>query len=164
MAEAVDELERNNAVSVDEAVQEIKQELGIINAEPVSDSSVMRSSNTKLVYSLGASHSSSRTDGSIAEVNRLNNEIEKLRQSLNEDALLASFGIIIINGNIPFKGKKPETPGKYFKTDKNGNISSYVIFDGNDYIETIECKKGKMYSYDGNVLYFDGTNCKPLGD
>ena len=98
MAEAVDELERNNAVSVDEAVQEIKQELGIINAEPVSDSSVMGSSNTKLVYSLGASHSSSRTDGSIAEVNRLNNEIEKLRQSLNEDALLASFGIIIING------------------------------------------------------------------
>jgi hypothetical protein len=166
MAEAVDELERDYAVSVDEAVKDIKKELGFIDADTETDDTIIigASNHQKNTYTLGASRTSSRTAGSLAEINRLNGEIENLRRSLTEESILAGFGIIVINGVIPFRGKKPDTAGTYFKTDKNDNISSYVRFDGTEYTETVDCQKGKMYSYNGSMLYFDGTTCKPLGE
>ena len=140
MAEAVDELERDYAVSVDEAVKDIKKELGFIDADTETDDTIIMgaSNHQKNTYTLGASRTSSRTAGSLAEINRLNGEIENLRRSLTEESILAGFGIIVINGVIPFRGKKPDTAGTYFKTDRNDNISSYVRFDGTEYTETVE--------------------------
>lgn len=123
-----------------------------------------------------------KSDGQISTVKLSDlitrvNDIEKELETQNsEDKVLGAsesrdlslekivaLGIIPVNEILQARAKKPEVPGLYLKTNTAGLIQTYVLFDGEDYKETVKCEQGKMYSVKGTIYVFDGETCKPLG-
>lgn len=77
--------------------------------------------------------------------------------------ILVSVGIVLIKGILAPRAKKPEEAGYYLKQNTAGNIQNYVLFDGNEYSDTIKCESGKMYSVNGLIYTFNGETCELLG-
>lgn len=99
----------------------------------------------------------SRLNGAEKEISQINSI-----QSLTFDNLIA-LGIIPVVGILQPRAKKPEAVGLYLKTNTSGQIQNYVLFDGEDYKETVKCEPGKLYSVQGVIYVFDGETCKPIG-
>lgn len=94
-----------------------------------------------------------------------NEQVYSSPESISNDVteILMAAGIIPINGLLLPRAKKPEEPGYYLKQNASGNIINYVLFDGNEYTETIKCECGKLYSMNGLMYTFNGETCKLLG-
>lgn len=78
--------------------------------------------------------------------------------------ILKSLGIVMCEGILVPRQKKPEDEGYYLKQDTKGFIAQFVFFDGTDYTETQKCETGKIYSVNGVNYVFNGETCKPLGE
>jgi hypothetical protein len=98
----------------------------------------------------------------VTELKNTENVEKENTESVSE--IMFSAGIIPINGIILPRAKKPDNPGYYFKQNTAGNILNYAIFDGTDYVETVKCETGKIYSYDGYIYSFNGTTCLKFGE
>lgn len=111
-----------------------------------------------------------KNDDTVAVVSSVddssvNEQVYSSPESISNDVteILIAAGIIPINGLLLPRVKKPEEPGYYLKQNASGNIVNYVLFDGNEYTETIKCECGKLYSMNGLMYTFNGDTCKLLG-
>ena len=108
-------------------------------------------------------------DDTVAVVSSVDDSSDEQTYSSHESIsndfteILIAAGIIPVNDLLLPRAKKPEEPGYYLKQNTLGNIVNYVLFDGNEYTETVKCECGKLYSMNGLMYTFNGETCKLLG-